>query len=195
ADGYTVRFLSNEQTHTNDFIVSQKFYRKFQEPTTFSIAGESDTYTKVTGFTAAFSHSEPLLYKIKLDAICHNPNGAIWMFPRIMVNDYLIYNDKLIQNTADRYKSIPGYTDIHSFDHIGVGQYAFFTTIATTITKTELIYLQPGLHVIDVAARAEGTMPVHIYQGVLTIELVRFRNGANVGEMTPINVTSINSNG
>ncbi|CAF1515070.1 unnamed protein product, partial [Rotaria sordida] len=106
-------------------------------------------------------------------------------------NDYLIYNDKLIQNTADRYKSIPGYTDIHSFDHIGVGQYAFFTTIATTITKTELIYLQPGLHVIDVAARAVGKMPVYIYYGVLTIKLIEFNDAASIGGMVPINVTSI----
>jgi hypothetical protein len=94
-----------------------------------------------------------------------------------------------------RYKLIPGYVDINSFDHIGVGQYAFLPTMAMPITKSELIHLQPGLHVIDVAARANGSMPVKIYQGVLTIQLLRFRNGANFGDMTPINVTFINTNG
>ncbi|CAF3574821.1 unnamed protein product, partial [Rotaria sp. Silwood2] len=78
-----------------------------------------------------------------------------------MLNNLLIYNDRLIKNTEDRYKSIPGYTEIHSFDHIGAGQYAFFTSIATTITKSELIYLQPGTHVIDVAARAIGQTPAN----------------------------------
>jgi hypothetical protein len=149
----------NEQIDDNGFILSQQFYRKFQEPTSFTITGESDTYTKVTGLTATFSHTEPLLYKIKFDAICYNPSGKIWVFPRIMVNDYLIYNDKVIQNIAYRYKLIP------------------------------------GLNIIDVAVRGKGAMPIHIYQGVLTIELVRFHKGANIGDMAPVNVTSTNSNG
>jgi hypothetical protein len=194
-NGYAVQFLSNEQIDDNGFILSEKFYRKFQEPTIFTITNESDIYTKVTGFTAAFSHTEPLLYKIKFDAICHSPNDGIWVFPRIMVNDYLIYNDKLIENTASRYKLIPGYTDVHSFDHIGVGQYAFYTSISTAITKSELIYLQPGLNIIDAVVRGTGAVPIHIYQGVLTIELVHFRKGANIGEIKPVHVTPINPNG
>ncbi|CAF3831844.1 unnamed protein product, partial [Rotaria sp. Silwood1] len=153
--------------------------------------GESNVYAKVTGFTATFYHTEPLLFKIRFDAICHISNPSAWVFPRIMVNDLLIYNDKLIKNTEDRYTSIPGFTKIHDFDHIGVGQYAFFTSIATAITKSELIYLQPGIHVIDVAARAIGNMPVNIYFGVLTIELIQYDNGVNIGELIPINTTLI----
>ena len=142
----------------------------------------------------AFHHTVPLLYKIKFDAICHNPNGGTWIFPRIMVNDNLIYNDQLIQNNLDRYKSIPGYTDVHGFDHIGVGHY-YHSSVATLITKSELVYLLPGLHLIDVAVRAIGAMPVNIYFGVLTIELVQYENGANIGDITPINGTLIRSNG
>jgi hypothetical protein len=80
---YRTVFVSNEQTNDNSFILSQQFYRKFQEPTLFSINGESDTYTKITGLTTVFSHTEPLLFKIKFDAICYNPNGAMWVFPAI----------------------------------------------------------------------------------------------------------------
>ncbi|CAF4568887.1 unnamed protein product, partial [Rotaria socialis] len=69
--------------------------------------------------------------------------------------------------------------------------YHFATPIATAIRKSEFIYLQPGLHVIDVAARAVGKMPVYFYHGVLTIELIEFNHAASIGRMVPINVTSI----
>ncbi|CAF1043981.1 unnamed protein product [Rotaria magnacalcarata] len=108
-----------------------------------------------------------------------------------MVNNQLFYNDRFIPNTADRYKLIPGYTEVHSVDHIGVGHYHFVTPMAPAIRKSEFIYLQPGLHVIDVAVRAVGTMPVYIYYGVLTIELIEFNDAASIGGMVPINVTSI----
>ncbi|CAF2104449.1 unnamed protein product [Rotaria magnacalcarata] len=190
--GDTTQILSGRRMDSNAFIRSEKIYKKFQTPTSFLINGASNVYAKVTGFTTAFHHTVPLLYKITFDAICTNSNGAIWVFPRIMVNNQLFYNDRFIPNTEDRYKLIPGYTEVHTFDHIGAGQYAFFSAIATTIRKSELIYLQPGLHVVDVAARAIGNMPVRIYFGVLTIELVEFNDAASIGGMVPMNVTSIN---
>lgn len=195
ADGDTIRILSDRNLNSDRFIRSERFYRKFQEPSSFTISGASDLYAKITGFTLAFHHTVPLLYKIKFDAICYTPRSATWIFPRIMVNDNLIYNDQLIQNKPDRYTSIPGYTDVHGFDHIGVGQYAFFSSIATAITKSELLYLLPGLNVIDVAVRAIGGMPAHIYFGVLTIELVEYENGTNIGGITPINGTFVPSIG
>lgn len=193
-DGSIIQILPNPRTNSNDFIQSQKFFRKFQEPTTFTISGASNVYAKVTGLTLAFNHAYPLLYKIKFDAICFSPKVNTWVFPRIMVNEVLIYNDKLIQNKEDRYNSIPGFTDVHMFDHIGVGQYAFFAPMAMAITKSEWIYLQPGLHVIDAVVRAIGEMPVHIYYGVLSIELIEFKMEANIGDMIPINVTLLNPN-
>ncbi|CAF2926096.1 unnamed protein product [Rotaria sp. Silwood2] len=91
----------------------------------------------------------------------------------------------------DRYKSIPGHADVHSVDHIGVGQYAFSTAIATAITKSELIYLSPGLHVIDAAIRAIGNMPINIYYGVLTIELVQYSQGITAYETEIIRLDNL----
>ncbi|CAF3350881.1 unnamed protein product [Rotaria socialis] len=189
--GNTIQILSGGKMDNTCFIRSEKIYKKFQQPTTFTITGASNLYAKVTGFTTAFHHTVPLLYKITFDAICHIPNSPVWVFPRIMVNNYLFYNDRFIQNTADRYKAIPGYTAVDAFDHIGVGHYHFATPTAPAIRKSEIIYLQPGLHVIDVAVRAVGRMPVYIYYGVLTIELIEFNDAASIGGMVPINVTSI----
>lgn len=57
---------------------------------------------------------------------------------------------------------------------------------------SEVIYLGVGLHVIDVAVRAEGSMPFHINYGTLTIEVIEYESGVDLGDLKPVNVTAIN---
>ena len=59
---------------------------------------------------------------------------------------------------------------------------------------TDIIYLNPGLHVIDVGVRGMGAFPSYVRAGVLSIELIQFDRHANIG-MTPVNVTLTSSNG
>lgn len=194
ANGEVIKILSGRRVNANNgFIRSQKFYRTFQEPIQFRIQGPSDFYVKVTGLNMAFHHTVPLLYKVNFYAVCWNSAERVFALPRLMVDNYLVYNDKFVRNTEYRHKSIPGFENLFAFDQLGAGHYGFPNApLAMTIEKNEWIYLAPGLHSIDVAIRTVGTAPVYINFGVLSIELVEYSEGANLGGLVPVNVTSIN---
>ncbi len=57
----------------------------------------------------------------------------------------------------------------------------------------DIIYLNAGLHVIDIGVRgglnpSAGAFPMYIGGGTLTIELVEYDRQANIG-ISPVNVT------
>ncbi|CAF1467348.1 unnamed protein product [Adineta steineri] len=169
----------------NNFIRSERYYVKQQLPNTFAIQGPSETFVKVPGLTLPFNHIEPLVYKIKFEGRCvsHHFNET-WFHLRFMINDNLLYIDKFLPNTANRYQYITGYSNNDGLDYVG-GFYWYNNSPALMqCSFSDIIYLNPGLHVIDVAVRgghAYGAFPTYIVGGALTIELVEYDLHADTG--------------
>ncbi|CAF0862638.1 unnamed protein product [Adineta steineri] len=173
----------------NNFIRSERYYVKQQLPNTFAIQGPSETFVKVPGLTLPFNHVEPLLYKIKFEGRCVLPYSKVtWFHLRFMINDNLLYIDKFLPNTANRYQYITGYSNNDGLDYTG-GFYGHTYSLAVTqCSFSDIIYLNPGLHVVDVVARsgyAAGAFPIILRNGALTIELVEYDLYADIG-MKPI---------
>ncbi|CAF1541177.1 unnamed protein product [Didymodactylos carnosus] len=74
------------------------------------------------------------------------------------------------------------------------GHWRFTVPASVSCSKTDFIYLNAGLHVIDVGVRGEQKLPVYVVWGTLSIELVQFDRNVNIG-LIPINVTLPNSSG
>ncbi|CAF0908815.1 unnamed protein product [Adineta steineri] len=181
----TIQIPSNRMY--NNFIRSERYYVKQQLPHIFMIQGPSETYVKVPGLSMPFHHTEPLLYKIKFEGRCYSPHSkGIWSYLRFMINDNLLYVDKFLSNTANRYQYSSGYTSNDHIDQVG-GFYWHNTSPAVAqCSFSDIIYLNPGLHVIDVAVREGVGLPVYVKGGVLTIELVEYDLNADIG-IKPVN--------
>ncbi|CAF3596273.1 unnamed protein product [Rotaria sp. Silwood1] len=62
----------------------------------------------------------------------------------------------------------------------------------TMCSFSDIIYLNPGLHVIDVGVRGGydtgiGAFPLYVQAGILIVEVVQFDSRANIG-LIPTNV-------
>ena len=77
---------------------------KQQQPELYTLHGTSETFIKLPGLTMPFYHTEPLLYKIRLEGKCHlNFPSPKWLYLHLMIDDYLLYVNKFLPNTANRY--------------------------------------------------------------------------------------------
>ena len=179
---------------------SESYHSKQQQPRAYTLHSYSETFAKLPGTTMTFYHTEPMLYKIRFEGKCHSPHAtSIWFYVRLMVDDYILYVDQLLPNTADRYKYNAGYSGNDLSDHLG--GFVWYANSPTTIpcTFSEIVYLNPGMHVMDVGVRGgvsaqTGAFPLKVHGGVLTIELVRYDRSANIG-MQPISATLPSSTG
>ncbi|CAF3837874.1 unnamed protein product [Rotaria sp. Silwood1] len=115
-----------------------------------------------------------------------------------MIDDYLLYVDKFVPNTGDRYQSFPEETENDGIDSIG--GFHWYTQSHTVITCAfkNIVSLNPGVHVIDVGARGGyrsfGNFPIQVIAGILRVELIHFDSQTNIG-MVPMNVTMNNFSG
>ena len=178
----------------NNFIRSQSYYVKQQQPRVYDLHGPSETFVKLPGLTMPFYHTEPLLYKIKFEGKCYSPHAkAIWLYLRLMIDDHLLYVNKFLPNTANRYQYMEGYGTNDGTDYIG-GFYWYATSPTIAMCSfSDMIYLNAGPHVIDVGVRggiypSDGAYPTRVKFGTLTVELVEYDYQANIG-MSPVNVT------
>ncbi|CAF0864366.1 unnamed protein product [Adineta steineri] len=157
----TIQIPSNRMN--NNFIRSERYHVKQQLPNSFAIQGPSETYVKVPGLTIPFHHTEPLLYKIKFEGKCYSPQfSSIWLYLRFMINDNLLYVDKFLPNTANRYQLIAGYSWNDAIDYIGA--------------------VRSGV--------GGGALPTYVHGGALTIELVENDLNADIG-IPRVNATFI----
>ncbi|CAF0956374.1 unnamed protein product [Didymodactylos carnosus] len=173
--------ISSKQTYTG-LIQSEVYYIKYQKPMTFIVSGESDTFSKVTGLTVPFYHKQPLLYEIKFVGTCHVPHSSgVLLFVRLMIDDYLLYGDKLLPNNVERYQLLQGVDDLISVDAIGGGRFDLYLVTMIQCEMSSFVYLNPGLHVIDVGVRGKMNMPFQVMGGVLSIKLIQYDRNANIG--------------
>ncbi|CAF3044765.1 unnamed protein product [Rotaria sp. Silwood2] len=82
--------------------------------------------------------------------------------------------------------------DGNVLDILGAGHYYIDAHIAFKLLKSEVLYLEPGLHVIDVAVRGKGAMPIVVMGGVLTIETFQYDGTADLGGVRLMNVSALN---
>ncbi|CAF0909090.1 unnamed protein product [Adineta steineri] len=186
----TIQIPSNRMY--NNFIRSERYHVKRQLPEQFIIQGPSQTFVKVPGLTMPFQHTESLLYKIKFEGKCLSPHSApTWLHLRFMINDNLLYANKFLPNTANRYQYIAGYSSNEGIDYIDGFYWHATSPTMIQCSFSDIIYLNPGLHVIDVAVRGgiddvHGAFPTYVHYGALTIELVEYDLNADIG-IKPVN--------
>jgi hypothetical protein len=186
----TIQIPSNRMF--NNLIRSARYYIKQQSPIVYTVQGHSQTFVKIPGLTMPFYHTQPLLYKIRYEGKCYSPHSrAIWLYLRLMIDDYLLYVNKFLPNTADRYQYLSGYP--HNDDGEGGYYWHANSPTVTTCSFNDVIYLKGGLHVIDVGVRGgfsptSGTFPIYVQVGTFTIEVIEYDPQADIG-MSPVNVT------
>ena len=179
---------------------SESYHSKQQQPRSYALQGFSETFVKLPGTTLAFHHSEPLLYKVRFEGKCYTPHAAsTFLYLHLMVDDYLLYVDRFLSNTAERYNYNAGYPNNHESDQIGGFSWFASSVTLTTCAFSDILYLTPGLHVIDVGVRGgysaqDGTFPILVLNGVLTAELIQYDRFADIG-MRPMNVSQPRSTG
>jgi hypothetical protein len=179
---------------------SESYHSKQQQPRAYTIHSQSETFAKLPGTAMTFYHTEPMLYKIRFEGKCHSPHAtSTWLYLRLMVDNYLLYTDRFLPNTADRHKYNTDYPGNDQGDYVGGFYWYTNSPSTTTCTFSDIMYLNPGLYVIDVGVRGGASsqstsFPLYVHAGVLTVELVRFDRSANIG-MQPMNVTLPNSTG
>jgi hypothetical protein len=172
---------------------NERYYVKQQEPSQYDLLGRSETFVKLPGLTMPFYHTEALLYKIRFEGKCSSPHStATWLNLHLMIDDYLLYVDKFLPNTANRYQYLPGFIDINGVDTIGGLYWSVTSSTIVACSFNDIIYLNAGLHVIDVGVRGGyrgfGAFPISVLGGTLTIELVEYDPQADIG-ILPVNVT------
>jgi hypothetical protein len=185
--------ISSNRMH-NNLILSERHYVKQQQPSGYTLLGYSETFVKLPGLTMPFYHTQPLLYKIRFEGKCLSSHSAsIWLYLHLMIDDYILYVDKFSPNTANRYQYLPGYTSFESADYVGGFFWYASSPTLVTCSFNDIIYLNAGLHVVDVGVRGGadpnlGAFPTSVNNGILTIELVEYDPQADVG-IFPVNVT------
>lgn len=158
----------------SDFIQSQKYHVRQQSPTSYKIQGASTAFVKLPNLTVSFDHEEPLLFEVQFDGKCYSSTtNRTWFYIHLMVNDHVLYVNKFVSNTADRYRYTDS-SDAGMSDHTG-GFHWFSNSLETTrCAFNDIIYLNPGLHVFDVGVRGGpgSTFPMYVFYGVFTIKAI-----------------------
>ena len=178
----------------------ESYHSKQQQPRSYALQGFSETFVKLPGTTLTFHHKEPMLYKVRFEGKCYTAHGGpIWLYLHLMVDDYLLYVDTFLPNTVDRYKYNAGYWNNDGSDYIGGFYWHANSPTVTTCVFSDVVYLTPGLHVLDVGVRGgysaqAGLFPTYVHGGVLTVELIQYDRSADIG-MRPMNVTLPNTTG
>ena len=172
---------------------SETYHSKQQQPRVYTLHGGSETFFKLPGTTLALHHTEPLLYKVRFEGKCYSPHAhLIWLYLHLMVDDHVFFANKFLPNTADRYKYNVGSTENDDSDQIGGFKWYISAPALVTCAFSDIMYLNAGLHVIDVGVRGGhsiygGAFPLSVMDGVLTVELIQYDRFANIG-MQPMNV-------
>ncbi|CAF1967222.1 unnamed protein product [Rotaria magnacalcarata] len=186
-----------ERRNYKNSINFQSYHIKQQQPRGYMIHGHSEEFVKLPGLTMTFQHTMPVLYKIRFEGTCFSTHSSqIWLYLRLMINDYLFYVDKFVPNAADRYRYFRGDTGNDGIDYVG-GLYFYSTSpTVTTCGFSNIVSLNPGFHIIDIGARSGylmyGAFPVQVIGGILSVEAIQFDTDANIGIPT-LNVHKLTS--
>ena len=190
-----IRLSSNEPCYS--VRCSESYH--YKQRGYYTNQGPSETFLKMVGLTMAFSHTKPVLYKIRFQGQCYTPHSKLaFLYLRLMIDDHLLYVDKLWPNTANRYQSLGG-TNNHEADTTDGFIWVSTSHTARTCAFSDVVYLDRGLHVIDVGVRGgaysgNGAFPTHVNSGFLTVELIEYNSNADIG-LRPINTTTYNWSG
>jgi hypothetical protein len=162
-------------------IQAQHFYSKYQSMFGFILKSPSSTFIKIPGLTFAFSHTTPLLYKIRFQGSCETgPVSHVWSFLRIMIDDKILVSNRLLPNNDQRALAMPS-LGANLIDIDSRGGISIFSTAAwlfTPCAKSDNVYLPAGTHSIDVVVRTG--QQVHVFGGELNVELMQYNSDSSI---------------
>ena len=104
-----------------------------------------------------------------------------------MINDKILIGNKLLPNNDRRHIFASEFgNNIHEVDSYGA---SLIHSSATSwhfysCPKSEIVYLPPGLHIIEVVARTASQL-VQITNGMLEIELIKYQPYSNINLQFP----------
>jgi hypothetical protein len=173
---------------TANGIFLHKIYTKHQDPDSNYIYAASTNFVYVPNLNEAFSVTKNTLFKIMFQADILFGTQMMQEFVQIMVNDYLIIDNSLLPNTADRVNQSEGKT-LEAVD--GRGGSLYFKAInyangavdvALSMNRVAIVYLQPGTYTFNVGVRTNTGSP-QLRGGMVTFELTQFeKDEQNVGD-------------
>jgi len=165
-------------------IQTNLFYTVYQTMYRYELNTVSTSFVKIPGLSFVFSHTVPLLYKIRFQGGCANLMADKASFLRIMIDNKILVSNKLLPNTDRRLDFAPYLgTSLREID--ARGGVFLFTPLASATSweqfscaKTENVYLPAGMHSIDVVVRTDGVF--YGYTGELTVELVEYSSNSGI---------------
>ena len=174
----------NARSFTGASVVrAQRFYTKYMAGSRFDLTAASATFVKIPGLIVSVNHDTPILYKIWFSAGCYMTHyAASSSFVHFMIDDWILIGNKLLPNTATRlaYAFTLGdslsVVDAHGASYLRSSD---STGTYYTCSKYELVYLPPGLHVIEAAVRTEQPSLL-VHAGTLTVELTQYETNTNI---------------
>lgn len=180
----TIVFSSARSTIGTGIIRAQRFYTKYMAGSRFDLTAASATFVKIPGLIVSVNHDTPILYKIWFSAGCYMTSStASSSFVHFVVDDWILIGNKLLPNTGTRLAY--GFTlgdSLTVIDAHGASYLRSSDSPGTyyTCSKYELVYLPPGLHVIEAAVRTEHPSLL-VHSGTLTVELTQYETSTNIG--------------
>lgn len=157
--------LDRVQSRSSAPNTAPQFFSKFQLEDVHVITTVSDTFEKIPGLSLLFYHSQPRLYRIRIQgSICINQPGYVWV--RILVDDQVPYANQLLPNNNLRNRAAASFgTSLLRLDARGgifAGMNHGYHTYSCS--KVDTLYIPGGVHSIDVGARIDAYAQIETFQ-------------------------------
>ncbi|CAF3030095.1 unnamed protein product [Rotaria sp. Silwood2] len=154
----------------------------------FDLDTPSVIFVKIPGLTVSVAHQTPMLYKIWFSGGCYVTNANVHYFIRFMVDDLLLVDNKLLPNTENRQTLLPAIgNSLVLIDSIGASflRSSDSTGSSFTCAKYEIVYLPPGVHVINAVVRTTSPS-LYLHAGTLIVELIQYEKNAKINLQYPL---------
>ncbi|CAF1360908.1 unnamed protein product [Rotaria magnacalcarata] len=164
----------------NDESPIHQFYFKTQPHySALDISSTGDLFVKIPELSIAFHHQRPLLCRIDYRGSLYTPVAGHHTFHRIMIDNKILHSNKLIPNSPERGNAIsPSTSNLYLVDAFAGSVFWAAVSLDLGVSNSEVVYLKPGTHTIDVAVR---TARRAIFQsGELRIELIELQSKTNI---------------
>ncbi|CAF1656297.1 unnamed protein product [Rotaria magnacalcarata] len=164
---------------------------KYQDVKDVFLFAPSDNFIYAPKLNAAFHVTKNTLFKVTFQGGFYNwRQSRLDQYVQIMVNDYLIFYNRLIPNTNQRVTLLSGVSNRQTD---AMGGYYYDATNADTmvpLTRVAMVYLPPGLYTFNVGVRSVFGSG-RLIGGTVTYELTQIDNNNNKEDLGDFKLTKL----
>lgn len=172
-----IRIPSNQKRSSNgqcNCLPSRFLYRRYQDPIKFEVTQVIDSFIKIPGLMMAVHHSDPMIFQIRYQGASYIANGYAFSITTILIDNRVLTANQLFPNNNRRHE-LASKIGGNEADYRG-GKYwhsGGTSGLSLSSSRTELVLLPAGVHVIEVGVRAINTQ-LHLWGGELIVEVTEY---------------------